>query len=115
MGCQPEATRPGRAGSFTSGRVFPATRTRRDDYLRYLPTYRSSTPRLLIRNIDPRRKRLVEKFVELVGTRYASTSTWAILWLGDIDKLEDCLNGPISQTMIILAVEEDLKLAQLGM
>jgi hypothetical protein len=62
---------------------------------------------------DPRRKRLVEKFVEVVGTRYASTTTWAFLWLADIDRLEDRLKS-YPETMMILSAEEDLQFAQLG-
>ena len=62
---------------------------------------------------DPRRKPLVEKFVKVVGTRYATTTTWGFLWLGDIEKLEDRIDKSTVEAMGILSVEEDLKFAQL--
>jgi hypothetical protein len=62
---------------------------------------------------DPRRKPLVEKFVEVIGTRYATTTTWAFLWLGDIEKLERLVNKSRAKVRGVLSAERDLGVAQL--
>jgi hypothetical protein len=54
----------------------------------------------------------VEKFVSVAGIRWASTTTWAFLWLGDIEKLEGLLESE-QDALAVFDVEKDLKFVQL--
>jgi hypothetical protein len=61
---------------------------------------------------DPRHKALIEKFINTVGERYGSTTTWAFLWLGDIEKLDAMIDGLRIPASGITSVE-DLHVAEL--
>lgn len=45
---------------------------------------------------DPRRVPLIEKFVEIWGDQVGSSTTWAFLWLGDVDRLERLMADPFA-------------------